>query len=180
MLRKSGGKGRVRAGGPLMPTPERFAHGDVVRLARAILDTKNELARPYAGLGTLERMERAGTINARERYAGNKFHNLFRRAMLDHLRAADPTRIPVILSNGNAHHIPEGDQGARLAVFSALDAMGGVQSLAGSCAWHVLGCEATIVGWSLAISSTGRRINKHAASGILIADLQHLRAHFGC
>jgi hypothetical protein len=169
----------------LLPTPERLNHGDVIRPADAILDAQGGLVRPYRGLDTLERMQRAGTINERERLAGNRFHDLFRHAMLDRLRATDPTRIPISVLNGSgtragAGWAGEGNEGARLAVLSALDALGGVQSIGGSCAWHVLGCEMTIVTWALTISSTGRRMNKHTASGVLLTDLQQLQAHFGC
>jgi hypothetical protein len=164
----------------LLPTEERFAQGGVMRLAAAIIDAKGELARPYKGLDTLERMERMGTINARERRAGNRFHDLFRRAMLDQLRAADPTRLPVILANGNARRFVQGDEGARLAVFSALDALGGMETEPGSCAWHVLGCEMPLVTWALSVRRGGRRVSKLMASGILLSDLQILRGYFGC
>ena len=172
---------RVRYSGELLPTAERLAHGEVIRLAAAIVDAEGEWARPYRGVDTLERMERAGTINARERRAGNQFHDLFRKAMLDGLRAADPTRLPVILANGNngGRFMGDGDERARLAVFSALDALGGIQTAAGSCAWHVLGCETTLETWAMAISSSGRRMSRGMASGILLSDLQILRGYFG-
>jgi hypothetical protein len=162
----------------LLPTAERLAQGGVVRLAAAILDVRGELARPYKGLDTLGRMERAGTINPQERRAGDRFHELFRKAMFDRLRAADPTRLPVILANGNSGRFTHGDEGARLAVISALDALGGIHTEPGSCAWHVLGCETPLVTWALSISR-GRRISKLMASGILLSDLQILRGYFG-
>ena len=173
-------RGRMRSD-ELLPTAERLTHGEVLRLATSIVDAQGAWSRPYRGVDTLERMERAGTINARERCAGNRFHDLFRKAMLDGLRAADPTRLPVILANGNnggcfAH---DGDEGARLAVFSAIDALGGIQTAPGSCAWHVLGCETTLETWAMAISSSGRRMSRGMASGILLSDLQILRGYFG-
>jgi hypothetical protein len=164
----------------LLPTAERFRHGQVIRIDEPIRDSEGALVRPYKGLDTLERMERAGTIDARERRAGDKFHDIFRRAHLDDLRAADPTRVPVMLANGKAGCFVEGNQAARLAVLSALDALGGIQSTTGSCAWHVLGCEMPLVAWALWVSRGGRRVSKLMASGILLSDLQILRGHFGC
>ena len=96
-------------------------------------------------------------------------------------KAADPPRLPVTLANGNngGRFTHNGDEGARLAVFSALDALGGIQTAPGSCAWHVLGCETTLEIWALAISGGGRRISRLMASGILLSDLQILRGYFG-
>ena len=51
-------RGRVRHSDELLPTAERLAHGEVLRLAAAIVDAEGEWARPYKGLDTLERMER--------------------------------------------------------------------------------------------------------------------------
>jgi len=170
---------RVRHDAELLPTRERFAQGDIVRVVEAIVDVQGERCWPYRGLDTLERMERAQTINRQERRAGDKFHDLFRRAMLDRLRAADPTRLPVLL-NGNGGRAADGDEAARLVVLSALDALGGLQTETGSCAWYVLGCEFPLVDWAVAVSRGGRRVSKLMASGILLSDLQILRRYFGC
>jgi len=171
---------RVRHDAELLPTRERFAQGDIVRVVEAIVDVQGERCRPYRGLDTLERMERAQTINRQERRAGDKFHDLFRRAMLDRLRAADPGRLPVILANGNGDRAADGDEAARLVVLSALDALGGLQTETGSCAWYVLGCEFPLVDWAVSVSRGGRRVSKLMASGILLSDLQILRRYFGC
>jgi len=170
---------RVRHDAELLPTRERFAQGDIVRVVEAIVDVQGERCWPYRGLDTLERMERAQTINRQERRAGDKFHDLFRRAMLDRLRAADPTRLPVLL-NGNGGRAADGDEAARLVVLSALDALGGLQTETGSCAWYVLGCEFPLVDWAVSVSRGGRRVSKLMASGILLSDLQILRRYFGC
>ena len=170
---------RVRHDAELLPTRERFAQGDIVRVVEAIVDVQGERCWPYRGLDTLERMERAQTINRQERRAGDKFHDLFRRAMLDRLRAADPTRLPVLL-NGNGGRAADGDEAARLVVLSALDALGGLQTETGSCAWYVLGCEFPLVNWAVSVSRGGRRVSKLMASGILLSDLQILRRYFGC
>ena len=125
----------------LLPTMERQAKGPIERLAAPIEDMLGEWSRPLIGLDTLLRMERARSIGAPERRAGSKIHDQFRMAHLDRLFAADMARMPVMLSNGNNWREFEGPESARLAVMSALDALGGPQSPGGSCAWHVLGCD---------------------------------------
>lgn len=163
-----------------LPPPyprERLAHGPVVRMETPILDIEGELSRPYVGLDTLARLERAGTIGVRERRAGNRFHDEFRRAHLDQLFAADIGRIPVILACGNRAG-GEGNEAAQLVVASALDALGGSGSPGASCVWHVLGCELTVEQWALSRHWSGRRVNPMFASGVLVTSLSILREHF--
>jgi hypothetical protein len=82
-------------------------------------------------------------------------------------------------ANGNNGRHAEGSEAARLAVISALDALGGVQSPGpGSCAWYVLGCELPLTRWALEIGWGTRRVSRLAASGVLLADLGILRAHY--
>lgn len=157
----------------LTPTKERRAQGAIERLAVPIEDMQGQWSRPLIGLDTLSRMERAGSIGGAERRAGTRFHGQFRRAHLDKLFASDTARTPVILANGNWREA-EGNESARLAVISALDALGGIGSPGGSCAWDVLGCEL-----SLERFAQRRRIHNLTATGILLTDLAILRAYYG-
>src|SRR5690348_16114610 len=120
----------------LVTTPERRAKGPIEQLITPIEDALGQWVKPLIGLDTLLRMERAGSIKPQERRAGIRFHDQFRRAHLDHLFASDTTRIPVVLANGNNWREVEGSESARLSVFSAIDALGGLHSHGGSCAWH--------------------------------------------
>jgi hypothetical protein len=164
----------------LLPTVERLGHGPIERLLVPIEDTAGQWSRPLIGLDTLARMERAGTIGEAEARAGSRFHDQFRSAHLDNLFAADTTRIPVVLANGNNRNGHDANEGARLSVLSALDALGGPQSPGGSCAWHVLGCELSIQQWALRIGwGDRRRLHNLTATGILLTDLAILRAHYG-
>jgi hypothetical protein len=173
-------RGRNRAELVLLTvTAERRAQGPIERLPRPIEDANGEWSKPLRAVDTLSCMLREGTITERERKAGDRFHDDFRRAHLDGLFGNDTTRIPVVLANGNnGRFFAEGSEAARLGVMSAIDALGGIVSPGGSCAWHVLGLELPLTRWALEIGWGPRRVSRLAASGILLADLGILRAHY--
>ena len=68
--------------------------------------------------------------------------------------------------------------GAKRRVIAALEALGGADSAAGSCAWHVLGCGASIREWAARRGWNGRPVGHAQAQGILVAALGVLAAHF--
>ena len=67
---------------------------------------------------------------------------------------------------------------ARDKVWRALLAVGGLNSAGGSCLWHVIGFERALKEWALTEGWNGRRITQETASGIVIAALGALEAHF--
>jgi hypothetical protein len=166
---------------PVMPTPERRNHGIVERLERPISDESGRPARPYRAVDTLGTMERRGSITAGMRQAGEDFRTRFATAQLDPLRAPDWSR----LRAGGSSGFRGGDEpglrieGARNMVWRAIRAVGGLGSPAGSCLWHVVGWERSLKEWALEQGWNGRRVSQEAASGILIAALGALEAHFG-
>jgi len=163
------------------PTPERRNHGIVERLERPIADESGRPARPYRAVDTLATMERRGSITAGMRQAGEDFRARFATAQLDPLRAPDWSRLRV----GSSSRFGAGDEpglrieGARNVVWRAILAVGGIGSPAGSCLWHVVGWERSLKEWALEQGWSGRRVSQEAASGILIAALGALEAHFG-
>jgi hypothetical protein len=165
----------------VMPTPERRNHGIVERLERPIADESGRPARPYRAVDTLGAMERRGSITAGMRQAGEDFRTRFATAQLDPLRAPDWSRLRV----GGSSGFHAGDEpglrieGARNMVWRAIRAVGGLGSPAGSCLWHVVGWERSLKEWALEQGWNGRRVSQEAASGILIAALGALQAHFG-
>lgn len=165
----------------VMPTPERRNHGVVERLERPIADESGRPARPYRAVDTLATMERRGSITAGMRQAGEDFRARFATAQLDPLRAPDWSRLRVGISS----RFRAGDEpglrieGARDVVWRAILAVGGIGSPAGSCLWHVVGWERSLKEWALEQGWSGRRVSQEAASGILIAALGALAAHFG-
>jgi hypothetical protein len=171
----------MRENGAVMPTPERRNHGIVERLERTIADEAGRPARPYRAVDTLAAMERRGSITAPMRQAGEDFRARFAMAQLDPLRAPDWSRLRV----GTASRFRVADEpglrieGARNVVWRAIQAVGGIGSPAGSCLWHVVGWERSLKEWALEQGWSGRLVSQEAASGILIAALGALEAHFG-
>ena len=164
-----------------MPTPERRNQGIVERLERPIADESGRPARPYRAVDTLGAMERRGSITAGMRQAGEDFRARFAIAELDPLRAPDPSRLRL---GGASRSEPRTGRvcGSRVRA----DRSGapsrrsvGSRSPAGSCLWHVVGWERSLKEWALEQGWNGRRVSQEAASGILIAALGALEAHFG-
>jgi hypothetical protein len=163
------------------PTPERRQHGKIERLERTIADSAGHPGRPYRAVDTLALMQRRGSISPGMRQAGEDFRSRFTVAQLDPLRALDLSHLRL----GDAGTRPEHEgpglriEAARKAVWRAVQAVGGIASPAGSCLWHVVGWECSLKEWALGQGWSGRRVSQEAASGILVAALGALEAHFG-
>jgi hypothetical protein len=163
------------------PTTERLRHGPIERLDRAITDAQGSASRPYRAIDTLAVMERRGSITAGMRQAGEDFLARFAPAQLDPLRALDLSQLRF-----GERRSASGEEGpglrieaARNAVWRAIQAIGGIASPAGSCVWHVVGWERSLKAWAVEQGWNGRRVSQEAASGILVAALGALEAHFG-
>ena len=158
------------------PTAERWRRGDVERAAQSIADEEGRPARPFRVVDTLLAMQRRQSITPAMRQAGEDFRALFAAANLDPLRVPDLARIPqgvreVPLTLRQAE--------ARKKVWQALQALGGIASPAGSCVWHVIGCEWSVKEWALREGWGGRPLGQETAAGILIGALGVLQAHYG-
>ena len=168
------------ASADLIPTPERSKHGLIERIEEAISDTSGRPGRPYRFVDTLAVMERRGSITAGMRQAGEDFRNRFAIAQLDPLRAFDISRPRI---GDRAGFRSTGGPGSRIEdarklVWNAIVAVGGLGSAGGSCIWHVVGWQQSLKEWALEQGWNGRRVSQEAASGILIASLGTLEAHF--
>jgi hypothetical protein len=167
------------ASADLMPTPERYRHGAIVRLDRPIPDAAGAIARPHRAVDTLLAMERRGSITAPMRQAGQDFRKHFAVAQLDPLRAVDWSK-PRQCGNVSNHGAEVGwrIEKAREFVWRTVHAVGGLSSPAGSCLWHVVGWECSLKDWAFGQGWAGRRISQESASGILIAALGALDAYY--
>ena len=162
------------------PTQERRNHGIVERVARPIADEQGRPSRPHRAIDTLAAMERRGSITSGMRQAGEDFRARFTIAQLDPLRAPDLSRPRERgASRFTADEPGVRIEGARDAVWRAIQAVGGPASPGGSCLWHVVGWEQSLKEWALGQGWGGRRVSQEAASGILIAALGALEMHFG-
>ena len=85
--------------------------------------------------------------------------------------AADRAPTSLTLSD---HHMD-----ARRKIGAALDALGGHESAAGSCAWHVVGLEMSVREWAMRQGWGGRPVAPPQAQGMLVATLSVLAGHFG-
>ena len=171
----------MRRNDPAAPTSERRRHGGVERVERPIADEFGRPSRPYRAIDILAAMERRGSITAGMRRAGEDFRARFTTARLDPLHALDVSRPsgggPGVRHGGDPAGVRI--EAARQAVWGALVALGGIGSPAGSCLWHVVGWEGSLKEWALEQGWSGRRVSQEAASGILVAALGALEAHFG-
>jgi len=160
----------------LAPTQERWARREVERLPRAIADETGRPARPYRATDTLLLMERNGTISAPMRQAAEDFRADFHAASLDPLAAPDLGRVP---QSGRELLLTERQAEVRKRVWSALGALGGFASPAGSCVWHVVGAEWTLKDWALREGWGGRPLSRETAAGVLVGALGVLQAYYG-
>ncbi|QLH40820.1 MAG: hypothetical protein HWD60_20405 [Defluviicoccus sp.] len=124
---------------------------------------------------TLGIMLRAGTITREMHDAARDFQAQFTIAGFDVVRCMPLTR----LSGGGGGLIsPTRQVDARRRMSSALDALGGLGSPAGSCVWHVVGLQRSIREWAMRQGWGGRPVNEKHAQGILIAALGVLAGHY--
>jgi uncharacterized protein DUF6456 len=170
----------VRAATEEVLSAERLRHGSIELTPYTVADVNGRPSRPYRVIDTLAIMERRGSITPSMRQAGEHFRDRFAVAQLDPLRALDLSR----LSLGDKP-TRRGDtapglrvEAARTEVWRAVQALGGIASPAGSCLWHVVGWERPLKEWALQQGWAGRRVSQETASGILVAALGALEAHF--
>jgi len=154
--------------------PERLQHDRITRDSVQIADAAGGVGVPYRVEGLLGRLERHGDIGPAERMAGEKFAELFRIANMDPIRAAGMAQ----KSRGALAGEPNG-VAARERLNRALDALGGLGSACGTCAWFVLGCQLSLRQWAMREGWGGRPISPHVARGVLQGTLGVLARHFG-
>jgi hypothetical protein len=143
-------------------------------------DSSGRPARPHRTIDTLAAMERRGSITAGMRQAGEDFRARFKTAQLDPLSALDISRPMTGLDSSRTFREERAlrIENAREVVRRAILAVVGPGSAGGSCLLHVLGWQRSLKEWALEQGWSGRRVSQEVASGILIAALGALEAHF--
>jgi hypothetical protein len=157
------------------PTHWRLQHGDFSPpRPETDPDTGRAMSRRRAD-DVLDRMLANGTISAAMRDAGESFHMQFRAASLDPIRPMPLLRMP----GGGGATLTERAEAARHKVHRAMSALGGQDSAAGSCVWHVVGCGMSVREWALREGWGGRSVGHVQAQGVLVAALGVLAGYFG-
>lgn len=157
------------------PSKWRLQHGG---FGEAVRTADPETGVPVAlrrAVDTLGAMQANGTITAEMFEAGGIFRRQFRSAMLDGLRAVPLIRIV----GGGGDCITEQQIAARDRVACAMEVLGGSDSAAGSCVWHVVGLECSVREWAMRQGWGGRTVPATQAQGMLVAALSVLAAHYG-
>ncbi|MBX6741931.1 MAG: hypothetical protein IRY87_07775 [Acetobacteraceae bacterium] len=157
------------------PSKWRLQHGG---FSEPICEADPETGSPVQhrrAVDTLGLMLANGTITAEMHEAGQIFRGLFRSAAFDSLSASPLTRLPGKSADG----LSDRQIVARRRVADALDALGGHDSAAGSCAWHVVGLEHSVREWAMRQGWGGRLVPAPQAQGMLVATLSVLAGHFG-
>ena len=157
------------------PTQWRLQHGG---FSDPIRDADPETGSPVQhrrAVDTLGMMLANGTITQQMHDAGGYFRALFRSAALDGMSKAVLVRLPGQTADSLSDHHMD----ARRKIGAALDALGGHESAAGSCAWHVVGLEMSVREWAMRQGWGGRPVAPPQAQGMLVATLSVLAGHFG-
>lgn len=157
------------------PSKWRLQHGDVSDPIREADPETGTPVQHRRAVDTLGMMLANGTITQQMHDAGGYFRALFRRAALDGMARAPLIRLP----GKTADALSERNIDARRKVADALDALGGHDSAAGSCAWHVVGMEMSVREWAMRQGWGGRPVAPPQAQGMLVAALSVLAGHFG-
>jgi hypothetical protein len=139
------------------------------------VDPDGRIVAHHRTVDTLGRMLRAGSINEAMHDAARDFQAAFAVANLDPLRALPVLRVP---GTGREPDLNERQLDARRRVHEAMQALGGINSPAGSGVWHVVGLQRSVREWAISQGWNGRPVRHEQAQGILVAALGVLAAHF--
>jgi len=156
------------------PSKWRLQHGGFSDPIREADPETGSPVQHRRAVDTLGMMLANGTITQQMHDAGGYFRALFRSAALDGMSKSVLVRLP----GQAAHTLSDHHMDARRKVGAALDALGGHDSAAGSCAWHVVGLEMSVREWAMRQGWGGRPVAPPQAQGMLVATLSVLAGHF--
>ena len=157
------------------PSKWRLQHGD---FSEPIREADPETGTPVAhrrAVDTLGQMLLNGTITPQMHEAGCIFRTLFRSAAIDSMSTSQLIYLP----GSTAGTMSNRQVDARRRVLAAMDALGGHDSPAGSCAWFVVGLEMSVREWAARRGWSGKPVPQPIAGGMLVAALGILAMHFG-
>ncbi len=149
----------------------------VVRFGLSLPDAAGDIGNPHRSYDTLATLRRNGSIAGAEYDAGRAFEEDFIRARLEPLHASDPARVP---GRGPAE-LSDLMVAGRRRVGSAMSALGGPATPAGSAIWCILGSGLTLKEWAAKcqFGQAGRSLDQKVAKGIFLGALGVLAVHYG-
>lgn len=156
------------------PTRWRKQHGDFSAPTDVIDPVDGRRVYLRRATDMLADMERRQSIDKPMRDAGDRFHLAFRAAALGGIATTNLMRE----SRSSGDPLTERMMAARRRLHEALDALGGMDSVAGCCAWHVLGEEMSIREWARREGWRSRPVHHVVAQGVFIAALGVLVLHY--
>ncbi|MEA1052327.1 hypothetical protein U5801_21330 [Lamprobacter modestohalophilus] len=162
---------------PTVGTLVRMPEG--VRCFEVGEDDVGDPVRHYRAVDTLGLMHRAGSIDAYQHAAGEHFAQDFAAAFRSGCKTARLQ--PGVGHGGSPPGLEETERHANAArrVDAALAAVGGADSPGAAALWYVAGLGLSVRAWSQREGWNGRTLNKHEASGMLIAALAVLARFYG-
>ncbi len=149
----------------------------VVRFGLSLPDAVGDIGNPHRSYDTLATLRRNGSIAGPEYDAGRAFEEDFIRARLEPLHASNPARMP---GRGPAE-LSDLMVAGRRRVGSAMSALGGTVTPAGSAIWCILGGGLTVKEWAAKcqFGEAGRSLDQKVAKGIFLGALGVLAVHYG-
>lgn len=159
----------------LGPSKWRLQHGGFSEPIREADPETGSPVQHRRAVDTLGLMLANGTVTPQMHEAGCIFRTLFRSAAMDSMSTSQLIRLPGATADGISNRQLE----ARRRVANAIDALGGHDSPAGSCAWFVVGLEFSVREWAMRQGWAGRTVHGPVAQGILVGALGTLAMHFG-
>ena len=169
------GKRKTKQQEAMRPSKWRLQHGGLTEPIREADPETGTPVQHHRAVDSLGQMLANGTITPEMHDAGAMFRTQFRAAALDGMRTMQMVRIAA----GTGTTLSERQVDARGRIARAMAALGGWDSAAGSCMWHVVGFECSIREWAMRHPWSGRVVNPAQAQGMVVAALGVLAAHYG-
>jgi hypothetical protein len=152
------------------PTPERANFDPIDPPPMVpIVDALGGFGAPHKVKDTLDTMLAAQTITRAMWRAGRRFRKEFKLGHVDPLHGQPWER-----NSRGPREETDRQVDARSSIVGALNALGGVGTIMGQCAWCVLGGQKSLTQWA-----QDTRRDRGAAAGILIAVLDQLARFYG-
>lgn len=174
MAKRSGRKAKREREDLARPTKWRLQHGDFGAPGRLVDPETGAPVTHRRAKDLLGKLADNGTIDPVMRDAGEQFHQQFRGAAL----AGVATSKLVWVARSSADPMTDHIVASRRRVLSAIDALGGIDSIGGTCVWHVVGEEMSIREWAMRQGWRNRPVHHVTAQGVLVASLGVLVGHY--